>query len=150
MIVGIDPGLTGAIAWIDGADAHVFDMPVREYWKRKRVDPARLRDLLPASASLVVVEQVNAQPSFGAAGSFSFGMTYGAILAVCDLLRLPTCLVRPQEWKKTVLPSADHSKAAAVDYVHSLYPQLGKVRHDAAEAVCLALYGRRHLPEEMR
>ena len=150
MIVGVDPGLTGAIAWLDGADVRVFNMPVQKYWKRSRVDPVRLRDLFPPSASLVVVEQVNAQPSFGAAGSFSFGMTYGAILAVLDLLRLPIYLVRPQEWKKTVLPSADHSKAAAVQYVYSLYPQLGEVRHDAAEAVCLALYGRRHLPEGLR
>ena len=154
-IIGIDPGLDGGIAILTehGVEAHPMPTSVMNS-SRREIDVCRLDalfDLYP-SYDLVVIENVQSDPKFGSASSFTFGKGFGAALAVIQLRGLPHLRVRPQEWKATVLAGTDKSKEAAIAHVQRLYPTLNlilpgkrKPSHDLAEAVCLARYGKEQL-----
>ena len=91
--IGIDIGITGAIAFIDHDKSFlsVWDMPTIPYGKKKAVDPLGIRDILIGEATdewrlpfeyNVFVEQVSAMPNQGVTSMFNFGMGYGTVLGV--------------------------------------------------------------------
>lgn len=153
-IVGIDPGLEGAIACLDDNAPSVSDMPTRQFEKETWIDfrlvVQRLDIFMP---ELIVIERLQGQPTFGSR-NFKLGCSYGAVLNAAEYLAVPLLLVKPQTWKKALLEGTDKSKEAAVGFIQNLYPNLDlfpsgirkgkpKPSHDRAEAVCLALYGRK-------
>ncbi len=142
IVVGIDPGQSGAVAVLDGDNVAVHDMPLTDHVRRKRVDAVALFGLLGVRPDLVVVEEVHGRPGNGAAATFTFGMGLGAVLAVLELGGHPFQLVTPQRWKADVLAGTAKDKAAAVAWAQARFPRLGKLRHDRAEALCLAWWGR--------
>ena len=101
-IIGIDPGLTGAIAVLKNSKVlNVFDMPVMSEGKKnkRQLNSAQLvkllRDnILENEEVSVVVEQVNAMPGQGVTSMFNFGQTFGAIKGICSALGLPIFFVR--------------------------------------------------------
>ena len=86
-IIGIDPGLSGAIAVLENNKVlNIFDMPVMSEGKKnkRQLNSALLVDLIKESIVSneevsVVVEQVNAMPGQGVTSMFNFGQTFGAI-----------------------------------------------------------------------
>ena len=96
-IIGIDPGLTGAIAVLEKNKVlNIFDMPVMSEGKKnkRQLNSALLVDLIRENINLneevtVVVEQVNAMPGQGVTSMFNFGQTFGAIKGICAALKLP-------------------------------------------------------------
>ena len=96
-IIGIDPGLSGAIAILENNRVlDVFEMPVMAEGKKnkRQLNSAQLVKLLKNNISKnedvsVVVEQVNAMPGQGVTSMFNFGQTFGAIKGVCAALELP-------------------------------------------------------------
>ena len=78
-IMGIDPGLSGAVAFYWPAEPHmitVSDMPVVAGF----VDCARLGDLVRQIApSFAVIEYAGAMPAQGRSSGFNFGAAYGCI-----------------------------------------------------------------------
>ena len=107
-IIGIDPGLSGAIAIMKNNKViDLFDMPVMSEGKKnkRQLNSAQLAKLLKDNISQneevsVVVEQVNAMPGQGVTSMFNFGQTFGAIKGICAALGLPIFFVRPSKWKK--------------------------------------------------
>lgn len=96
-IVGIDPGLTGAIALIDdGQLLAVWDMPVLA--KRVQTNPLA-HHLRECRADVVVIEDLHAMPR-GAIASFSIGYSMGVAVATVQALSLPLVRMRANEWKK--------------------------------------------------
>ena len=100
-IIGIDPGLSGAIAILkkNKVLSIFFDMPVMSEGKKnkKQLNSAQLVSLLKESIgdneeTVVVVEQVNAMPGQGVTSMFNFGQTFGAIKGICAALELPIFL----------------------------------------------------------
>jgi crossover junction endodeoxyribonuclease RuvC len=82
-IVGIDPGLSGGIAFYDPLVSNLvtMEMPVLEAGsKSKRVidelELARMFDDKSASIKKVFIEQVNAMPKQGVTSTFNFGMGF--------------------------------------------------------------------------
>lgn len=148
MIVGIDPGQTGGLAYIDerGCRSWAVAMPVLG----KDIDGALLADLLRDWApETVIVEKVHSMPKQGVASTFKFGTGFGRILGVLEALGAPYRLVTPQEWKKTVLTGTAKDKDAAIAFASRAFPHIsltpGQKRkpHDGmADALCLAEYGR--------
>lgn len=141
-IIGIDPGLTGAIACLHadtGALIWVEDMPVID----KRINAAALGDLLdPEVGAMVVVEAVHAMPKQGVSSSFNFGHSLGVIHGVIGALALPQCNVTPQEWKKHHRLIGT-TKGASRQRATELYPAhaslFARVKDDGrAEAVLIA------------
>ena len=104
-IVGIDPGLNGAIAILENKKVlAIFDMPVMSEGKKnkRQLNSAQLVNILVENINedkeiAVIVEQVNAMPGQGVTSMFNFGQTFGAIKGVCAALKLPIFFVRPSK-----------------------------------------------------
>ena len=100
-IIGIDPGLSGAIAFLENNKVlGIFDMPVMSEGKKnkKQLNSAQLVNIFRENMNneeetIVVVEQVNAMPGQGVTSMFNFGQTFGAIKGVCAALNLPIFLL---------------------------------------------------------
>jgi hypothetical protein len=151
MIVGIDPGQDGAIAFIrPGSSVNICDvhkMPL----SGKGVDCEAICKLITmaGNVSLAVVECVHSMPKQGVSSSFQFGRTLGRIEGVIRTLRIPLAMPTPQAWKKLVLAGTKKDKDAAIDYVRRMYPSAQLIQpgcrvpdHNIADSVCLAEFGR--------
>ena len=138
-IIGIDPGLSGAIAVLENNKVlNIFDMPVMSEGKKnkRQLNSAHLVSLLKENMKFneevaVVVEQVNAMPGQGVTSMFNFGQTFGAIKGVCAALELPIFFVRPSKWKKyfeLINSSKDASRTKAIEMYPKLSNQFQKKR----------------------
>jgi len=144
MILGIDPGLSGAIAWVsdDGHLIGVADMPTVEVVGKKKVSPQMLVALLEDydDAKMVAIEDVGVFKGNGAVSMFNFGYSAGILAGVCAGLRMPTSFYRPSVWKRAAGVPAD--KGAARQMAQRLWPgcrDFDRVKDDGrAEAALLA------------
>ena len=151
-IIGIDPGLSGAIAILE--DKKVFsvsDMPVMAEGKKnkRQLNSAQLVNIIRENTNLkediaVVVEQVNAMPGQGVTSMFNFGQTFGAIKGICAALGLPIFFVRPSKWKKhfnLINSSKDSSRTKVIEMYPSLSSQLAKKKDvNKSDAVLIARF----------
>ena len=136
-VIGIDPGLSGAIAILEENKVlSLFDMPVMAEGKKnkRQLNSAQLVNIIQDNTNeedeiAVVVEQVNAMPGQGVTSMFNFGQTFGAIKGVCAALKLPIFFVRPSKWKKhfeLINSSKDSSRTKTIEMYPSLSNQLAK------------------------
>ena len=151
-IIGIDPGLSGAIAILENNKVlNIFDMPVMAEGKKnkRQLNSSMLVNLIKENIDLkeeisVVVEQVNAMPGQGVTSMFNFGQTFGAIKGVCAALELPIFFVRPLKWKK-YFELVNSSKDASRTKVIEMYPSLSKILSkkkdvNKSDAILIARY----------
>ena len=147
MHIGIDPGLTGAIAKVQGGNIEVWDMPTLELRKKRFVNAPMLADLISSIRTPeceVILERVSARPGQGVTSMFSFGTSCGIIQGIIAALHLPLTLVSPQEWRKQM--GVPKGKDGSRQRVLELRPDLAskfsrKKDHGRADAVLMALYG---------
>jgi len=156
--LGVDPGLSGAIAFIDERGCCVVEdlptiaLPGNGLVKR-RIDGRALANLIlrctiPGEPVQAFVEQVSTMGGKNNAVQTqgSLMRTLGAIETVLEMLRMPPVMVQPRVWKR--LYGLDSSKADALDVARKLYPATAAQRltrakdHNRAECVLLAHYGR--------
>ena len=152
IVVGIDPGLSGAIAILENNKVlNIFDMPVMAEGKKnkRQLNSAQLVSIIkdgtkPESEIAVVVEQVNAMPGQGVTSMFNFGQTFGAIKGVCAALELPIFFVRPSKWKKhfeLINSSKDSSRTKVIEMYPSLSNQLAKKKDvNKSDAILIARF----------
>lgn len=111
MIVAFDPGLNGALAWVDDdlSLAAVEDMPSLA----REVDPSLLVLALThgPKISCAVVEHQQAYPRQGVSSSFKTGMGYGAVLGVLAGLRVPVFLRTSSAWKRRLHLNNDKERS---------------------------------------
>ena len=151
-IIGIDPGLSGAIAILENNKVlNLFNMPVMPEGKKnkRQLNSALLVDLLRENIAStdevsVVVEQVNAMPGQGVTSMFNFGQTFGAIKGICAALKLPIFFVRPSKWKKhfeLINSSKDSSRTKAIEMYPKLSNQLAKKKDvNKSDAILIARF----------
>ncbi len=151
-IIGIDPGLSGAIAILeDNKVLNIFDMPVMAEGKKnkRQLNSAQLVNIIRENTAsidevAVVVEQVNAMPGQGVTSMFNFGQTFGAIKGVCAALNLPIFFVRPSKWKKyfeLINASKDSSRTKVIEMYPSLSNQLSKKKDvNKSDAILIARF----------
>ncbi len=151
-VVGIDPGLNGAIAILqDKKVLSITDMPVMADGKKnkRQLNNAQLAEILRKNTSegdeiSIVVEQVNAMPGQGVTSMFNFGQTFGAIKGVCAALQLPIFFVRPSKWKKyfeLINSSKDSSRTKAIEMYPYLSNQLAKKKDvNKSDAILIARF----------
>ena len=152
IVVGIDPGLNGAIAVLqDKKVLSITDMPVMADGKKnkRQLNNAQLAEILRKNTSegdeiSIVVEQVNAMPGQGVTSMFNFGQTFGAIKGVCAALQLPIFFVRPSKWKKyfeLINSSKDSSRTKAIEMYPYLSDQLAKKKDvNKSDAILIARF----------
>jgi hypothetical protein len=138
-IVGIDPGITGAYAVLTDAETTVGDLPVVD----KAIDAAELFRILRAERpDFAIVERVGAMPGNSPNSMFTFGRSYGAILAVLSCAGVPLTLTPPTVWKRHFNLSRDkeRSRALAIQRFPAVTGLSRKKDEGRAEALLLALY----------
>jgi crossover junction endodeoxyribonuclease RuvC len=152
LIASIDPGVTGAIAWLSaGRLIEVLDLPMAEIkvgkTMRKRLIPSVLAEMLSIEGRLpehVYLEEVGTRKGEGAVGAFAFGRGFGQIEGVLAALGIPYTLVKPAAWKKRLRLPAD--KGSARTRACQLWPgaaeRFKRVKDDGrAESALIGLYG---------
>ena len=151
-IIGIDPGLSGAIAVMnDKKVMNMYDMPVMAEGKKnkRQLNSSQLVNIIKENINededtIVVVEQVNAMPGQGVTSMFNFGQTFGAIKGVCAALKLPIFFVRPSKWKKhfeLINSSKDASRTKVIEMYPTLSGQLAKKRDvNKSDAILIAKF----------
>ena len=154
LIIGIDPGFTGAIATLfpDGP-VLISDMPVLPNAKGKtELNHPRLLTEMRASLNgrtgTVWLERVGTMPRQGISSAFRFGQQLGAIEMAAAACEHELRYVTPAVWKAYFGLSSD--KGVARGYAMKRFPQLAdqlaRVKDDGrAEALLIALYGSEHM-----
>lgn len=160
IVLGIDVGLTGAIAAISPASVRVFDLPVTpDGTDRRRLDGRALilmiRELVPADREAVAyMEDIRPRPMGNGSkhgntihSQGSLMRSRGIVEAVFDVARIRLETVRPQAWKHHfALIKAPKDESLAV--AKRLYPDAAddlkrKRDHNRAEAILIAHYAAR-------
>ena len=151
-IIGIDPGLSGAIAVMHNTKViNMYDMPVMAEGKKnkRQLNSSQLVNIIKDNINedeetIVVVEQVNAMPGQGVTSMFNFGQTFGAIKGVCAALKLPIFFVRPSKWKKhfeLINSSKDASRTKVIEMYPKLSSQLAKKKDvNKSDAILIAKF----------
>ena len=152
IIIGIDPGLSGAIAILENNEVKkILEIPVMSEGKKnkRQLNNAQLVNLLKDNIkdfndAAVVVEQVNAMPGQGVTSMFNFGQTFGAIKGICAALGLPIYFVRPAKWKKhfdLINSSKDASRTKVIEMYPLLSSQLSRKKDvNKSDAILIARF----------
>lgn len=158
LFIGIDPGVSGAVALYCPATGFldVFDVP--HYLvsvggrKRRRVDiPSLIANLGDTGDDRIVagcVEAVGPMPRDGVASAFAFGEAFGAIKGCLAAAHVPFELVAPARWKREFGLGGKRGTDAADDaraIVSQIVPRHAdlfrrKKDHNRADAALLAIY----------
>ena len=127
LIIGIDPGCSGAIVVLDEAGEYLGhqSMPTVKVGTKTRVNGSLVAAYLLGfnGFSHAYLEQGGAMPGQGVSSMFTFGHSAGVVEGILQGLFIPYTLVTPQAWKKsTGLIGSD--KDAARSRAIQLYPSL--------------------------
>lgn len=155
MIIGIDPGKSGAIALVmSDKDAEVYDTPTeklklggQEYKISDML--GLLLDLKDKGAREAYIEDVHTFRGDGVVGAFSFGRGVGIWHGLLCACKIPFHRVLPQKWQKhfglTDTNGVDRktmSRQVASAMYPSLSPLFTRVKdHDRAESLLIGRYG---------
>jgi crossover junction endodeoxyribonuclease RuvC len=139
-ILGIDPGITGGLAFLHGDEISAHDIPVVA--GEINLDEV-LRLLRNAKPDMAVIESASSRPGQGVSSVFKFGAAYGALQACVIACWIPLHRVTPSVWKRHFKLDADKEQARALAI--RLWPGYGcfnrKKDHGRAESALIARYG---------
>jgi len=164
IIVGIDPGLKGAVCFLDGRTGNIkriIDIPTMKVGKKTAVDADRFNYLMRPTAlpmpSLICIEQVHSRPGQSSVATFSQGRGLGSVEAVCQMIGCPIEYVSPSKWKARMGITGSGKegavkKAEKIWPIHSglFYGPKGGLKHDRAEASLIAKYAADNLVKNIR
>ena len=154
IIVGIDPGISGAICFFSNGNViDVIDMPTMAEGKKnkKQVNGRQIfNEILNIKNSFaghkinVVVEQVSAMPGQGVTSMFNFGQSFGVIKGICSAMELPIFYVRPAKWKKyfnLINAEKDASRTKVIEMFPKISQKLSRKKdNNKADAILIAKY----------
>ena len=143
-LVGIDPGITGALAWWNYGTVHqIVDMPVFD----GRVSGRDIKEWLGDcwGPDVVYLEWTHPMPKNGSIASYSLGLNSGIVIGVVQALGIPLERVRPAAWK-LAMGLRGKDKSASRGMATELFPEhaamFRRVKDDGrAEAALIARYG---------
>lgn len=153
--IGVDPGLTGAIAVLCNNDlVDILDMPSIAATKGKGniVSPqlltANVEKILKSIDDNCVVscniEQVSAMPGQGVASTFKFGRSLGVAEGVIAAAKIPITYVTPQKWKKQqglIRRDKDSSRQLCLQmFPNKVHYFKRKKDNGRSDAVLIAMY----------
>lgn len=147
-IAGIDPGMAGAIAVLDSDsdEVEVHDLPTLQVGAgtRREYDvPALVALIRRIAADRWFVERQSPVPENSAA-SYKIGFGQGVILGILAALGMSHQVVAPQVWQRELYAgAAGAGKDRSLLVAGRLFPHLRIPRHDWADALLVAEYGRR-------
>ena len=151
-IIGIDPGLSGAIAVLENNKVlNMFDIPVMSEGKKnkRQLNSALLVNLIKENIEngeevAVVVEQVNAMPGQGVTSMFNFGQSFGVLKGIFSAMQIPMDFVSPVKWKKffnLINTNKDASRTKAIEIYPYFSSKLSKKKDaNKADAILISSF----------
>lgn len=140
-VLGVDPGLHGALALFDPLtdDLDLYDMPATADGLVDVYELGRWVDARSHRIGRAVLERVGQMPGSGHA--FSFGRNYGDVRGVLGANFIPMSVVTPAKWKRAMGVTKD--KASSLAKACELFPLHAnkfarKKDADRAEAALIA------------
>lgn len=161
IVVGIDPGQSGAIAILYDADMAplLMPMPLKNDGTKEVSFSAFhtiLKGLLADFASHIFLER--AMPmAMGAKHAFNYGRGFAALEIAIQVTGLPVTYVEPSKWTKVICDGIDSRlkpKERSLIALQRLRPDLysvvpknknGKLHDGIVESILIAEYGKRLL-----
>jgi crossover junction endodeoxyribonuclease RuvC len=154
IIIGIDPGIAGAICFFSNGNViDVIDMPTMAEGKKnkKQVNGRQIFNEIKFVKNKflnedieVVVEQVSAMPGQGVTSMFNFGQSFGVIKGICSAMELPIFYIRPAKWKKhfnLINSEKDASRTKAIEMFPKISNKLSRKKdNNKADAILIAQY----------
>ena len=149
--IGVDPGLSGAIAVMSPESLKIFDMPTmtldRNGKAKRQVSATELAQLLYLYSGKdchVYCERVSAMAGQGVTSVFSFGRSFGMIEGILAALHMPATYVAPATWVKAVHRGAgkDASRQRAMELFPENQADFKRVKDDGrSDAALIAYWG---------
>ena len=154
LIIGIDPGITGAICFFeDRKIIDLIEMPNMAVGKKnkRQVNGAQVYNEIFERIKnynkkdiKVVIEQVSAMPGQGVTSMFNFGQSFGVLKGICSAMQLPMYFVRPTKWKKyynLINSKKDASRTKVIEIFPYISTQLSKKKDsNKADAILIASF----------
>jgi hypothetical protein len=146
-IIGIDPGVTGGIAWIADGKPCVEKMPdtLQDLWELLR-DIQYHEFATPRNPGehgcKAYIEHVHSSPQMGVKSAFTFGQGYGRLEMALTAAGIPFERVLPRKWQTALKCLTKGDKNVSKRRAQELYPQL-KITHATADSLLIATYGTR-------
>lgn len=142
-ILGIDPGISGAIAFYfpDVPDRVLAEDVPTVY---DQIAAATLFDRIKQmNPDVAVIELVSAMPKQGVSSTFKFGRSFGTVIGVVQAAGIPLHFVTPAKWKRHFNLTAD--KECARELALRMFAKTPehfarKKDHGRAEAALIARY----------
>lgn len=172
-IMGVDPGLSGAVALLDIHSPTfvnkspsfelmgVWDMPTHDIKvglsTKKKIDLHKLSILIGLNAkqtAVALIEEVGVMSGEeGRVSMFNFGYSAGAIAGIISSSLIPIQMIKPSVWKSAVGLSSNKSdsREMAIKLFPSHASSFRRVMDDGrAEAAILAWYAARHILKHIK
>ncbi len=154
LIIGIDPGISGAICFFEnGQVKEIINMPVMADGKKNKRQingPQTYNEILrriknyPKKDITVVIEQVSAMPGQGVTSMFNFGQSFGVIKGICSAMQLSMFFIRPAKWKKyfgLIKTEKDASRTKVIEIFPYISSELSRKKDsNKADAVLIASF----------
>jgi crossover junction endodeoxyribonuclease RuvC len=154
LIIGIDPGISGAICFFeDGQVKEIIDMPVMADGKKNKRQvngPQTYNEIskrinkFPKKDIIVVIEQVSAMPGQGVTSMFNFGQSFGVLKGICSAMQLSMFFIRPAKWKKyfgLIKTEKDASRTKVIEIFPYISSELSRKKDsNKADAVLIASF----------
>lgn len=139
LIIGIDPGASGGIAWHTDGGMDCCKMPETERDVWQALAEAASDRTQPVKA---YIESVHSMPGQGVASSFKFGRNYGFLRGCLIALEIPFEEVTPQKWQTSMGCRTKGDKNVSKSRAQQLWPGI-KITHAVADALLICEHGRR-------
>ena len=154
LIIGIDPGIKGAICILkNGKILEVFDMPIMPVGKKNKsqVNASQIYNEIQKIVInedkkdiRVVIEQVSAMPGQGVTSMFNFGQSFGVLKGIFSAMQIPMDFVSPVKWKRyynLINTQKDSSRTKAIEFFPYISSKLSRKKDaNKADAILIASY----------
>jgi crossover junction endodeoxyribonuclease RuvC len=156
VVIGIDPGIHGAVAAIDAGNREVLyleDVPTFAAGGKTMYDVNGMAEAIRRAAlmgdAVATLEQSQAMPGQGSVSTWSTGRSFGLWEGVLGALGVAFSTVRPSYWTRRVLAGMPgEGKARSINFAAKMFPGCElippgcrKPKDGRADALCLAYYG---------
>ena len=152
IIIGIDPGVSGAISILENKKViDIFEMPTMIDGKKnkKQVNGSQITNIIKEEINkkkeiIVVVEHVNAMPGQGVTSMFNFGQSFGVLKGIFSAMQIPMDFVSPVKWKRyfnLINTQKDSSRTKAIEFFPYISSKLSRKKDaNKADAILIASF----------